>query len=132
MEINHYWGNDLQVGPTGDLALVDTTSWGQQRVLRRLLTNPAQPIPGNPDQLAADYIWHPDYGAGLPGRVGGVVNLVKIKALIRTQILLEAAVAKQPEPVITVRAISGGVSVYIRYTDAVTQLPVVLGFDVNI
>ena len=52
-DISHQWGSDLSIGPTGDFALVSGAILGQQRVLRRLLTNPG------------DYIWHPDYGAGL-------------------------------------------------------------------
>ena len=52
------WGGDLGAGNTGDIALASGTILGQQRILRRLLTNPG------------DYIWHTEYGAGLAQFVG--------------------------------------------------------------
>ncbi len=83
---------------------------GQQRVLRRLLTNPG------------DYIWQLDYGAGLARFIGQPANPLQIKAVIRSQIFKEAAVARQPEPVIDVQISPGGaagtVYVYVRYVDA--------------
>ena len=53
-DFDQLWGDDLTLTATGQVALVDGTPKGEQRVLRRLLTNPG------------DYIWHPEYGAGLP------------------------------------------------------------------
>jgi hypothetical protein len=131
MDIFHYWGNDLTLGPTGDLAPVDSTQWGQQRILRRLITNPATHLFGNPGDLSADYIWHPDFGAGLPEAVGTPLDVGLLSGLIRSQIMLEAAVAKTPDPVVTVTPIAGGVAVYIKYADAVSGAPVVLSFDIN-
>lgn len=121
-DINHYWGGDLAVGPTGDLALANSTLRGQQRVLRRLLTNPG------------DYFFHPDYGAGLPQYVGQPLDVGKIVALIRSQILLEDSVAKTPAPQITVQQLSTdltGLSVTIAYNDALSQQPTVLSFNVT-
>ncbi len=118
-DLFHYVGSDLAASATGDLQPVDGTTLGQQRILRRLLTNPG------------DYIWHLDYGAGLPARVGDVLDAAKIRALIRGQILLEAAVAKVPEPVIDVQQIAGGISVTIQYNDADTQTPQNLSFSVS-
>ena len=45
LDISHYWGEDLGIGPTGDLGLAAGSPQVQQRILRRLLTNPG------------DYIW---------------------------------------------------------------------------
>lgn len=118
-DLNHYIGSDLTVSPTGDLQRVDGSLMGQQRVLRRLLTNPG------------DYMFHPTYGAGLGALVGTVVDVAKIKALIRGQILLERAVSRVPEPDITVSPISNGVSVSIKYTDAASKTAQVLSFNVN-
>jgi hypothetical protein len=67
----------------------------------------------------------------LPKRVGDVANIPEITALIRGQIALEATVAKSPMPVINVRAITNGIAVAIRYTDAQTLEPVFLSFDVS-
>ncbi|PUA19573.1 phage tail protein [Glaciimonas sp. PCH181] len=130
-DLNHYIGGDLSLSATGDFLKVDGTIQGQQRVLRRLLTNPATLDSNGNVIVPADYIFHPAYGAGLPRMVGDTLNIPKIRALIRGQIFLEACVSKNPEPIITVTAIQGGVSVYIHYNDAITGKPVALAFDVN-
>lgn len=119
-ELVHLWGNDLAVGPTGDLALVSGTPRGQQRVLRRLLTNPG------------DDIWHTDYGAGLARFIGQPAAELAIRAVIRSQIFKEAAVARTPEPVIDVQsAPNGAVYVHIRYVDADTGETQILDFPVT-
>lgn len=113
------WSSDLVASPTGDVQAVDGSNLGVQRILRRLMTNPG------------DYIWHLNYGAGLPRLVGETLDLPTITELIRSQIYLEAAVARQPEPVITVRAIPNGIAVSIQYTDAQTGKQTLLSFDVS-
>lgn len=118
-DLYHYIGSDLLVSATGDLQQTNPTQRGQQRILRRLLTNPD------------DYIFHPDYGAGLPQQVGQVTDIAKITALIRGQILLEDAVAKTPAPTIIVKPIPSGISVSIRYQDATTGQPSSLSFNVS-
>lgn len=119
-EIWHQFGNDLAVGPTGDLLPVDGALLGQQRVLRRLLTNPG------------DYIWAPGYGAGLGQFVGQPASGPRIAAVVRSQMLLEVAVARSPEPVIEVDADNAGtVYVHVRYADATTGATQVLRFDVS-
>jgi phage baseplate assembly protein W len=119
-DIYHYWGGDIAVAADGDFSIADATTTGQQRVLRRLLTNPGE------------YLWHPDYGAGVRKLLGGPLDLARVRGAIRSQILLEAAVAKSPEPVITVQEIVGGVSVFIQYQDAATSEPSVLSLDVTV
>jgi phage baseplate assembly protein W len=122
-DIAHQWGSDLVTSPTGDLATVSGPVLGQQRVLRRLLTNPG------------DYIWQLDYGAGLARFIGQPVNILQISAVVRSQIFKEAAVARQPEPVIDVQTSPGGaadtVYVYIRYVDAESSQTQVLSFSVS-
>ncbi|WP_419757349.1 hypothetical protein [Acidisoma sp.] len=105
-DINHTFGGDLAVGASGDLAAVSGSTLGQQRVLRRLLTNPS------------DYIWQLTYGAGLPSMIGMPVDAAAIAGLIRSQIFLEGAVAQTPTPLIDVQAQSNIVSLQITYTDA--------------
>jgi hypothetical protein len=130
-DLNHYVGGDLVLSDTGDLALVTGTVMGQQRVLRRLLTNPAeQDVAGNVTSTG-DYLWHQDYGAGAGKLVGQNANVAEVTALVRGQMLLEAAVAHIPEPVISVAPIDQGVGVNVQYTDAASGTPQFLSFDVN-
>lgn len=103
------WSGDLSTSATGDLVIVGGPAMGTERVLRRLMTNPG------------DYIWNPDYGAGLAQFVGKPADPAGIEALIRSQMRLESAVAQVPEPVITVQSDRGGsLYVQIRYADADT------------
>jgi hypothetical protein len=118
-DLSHYWGSDLSLSVVGDLAPASGTLRGQQRVLRRLLTNPG------------DYIWHPTYGAGLPSKVGSNANINEITALIRGQILLEDVVAATPAPQITVTTIDSALAVQITYTDAPSGQAVTLSFDLS-
>ncbi len=105
----HEWGSDLSVGPKGDLAIADGQTSGQQRILRRLLTNPG------------DYIWHLDYGGGLGAFVGQSTATSQIASVARTQMFLEQAVERTPEPQIIVDTlgVAGGGSIFvqIQYTD---------------
>ncbi|MGC1411086.1 MAG: hypothetical protein WA864_19355 [Acetobacteraceae bacterium] len=122
-DLSHQWGSDLAIGATGDISTADGSSLGQQRVLRRLLTNPG------------DYIWQLDYGAGLARFVGQPANTLQIRAVIRSQIFKEAAVARLPEPLIDVQATPGGASgtvyVYVRYVDAENSQTQVLTLSIS-
>jgi len=113
------FGGDLSLGPTGDLALADGTLLTQQRVLRRLLTNPG------------GYIWQLPYGAGLVQFVGQTAAPLAIRAVAQSQILQEAAVANSPPPSIAAQAESDGtVTLSIVYTDALAQETSTLSFSV--
>ncbi len=122
-DISHQWGSDLTIGSTGDLAAVAGANLGQQRMLRRLLTNPG------------DYIWQLDYGAGLARFIGQPANALQIRAVVRSQIFKEAAVARIPEPVIDVSfspaGATGTVYVHIRYVDAESGQTQLLSFSVS-
>lgn len=111
-DLFHQFGSDLVIAPTGDLATVSADALGQQRVLRRLLTNPG------------DYIWNLDYGAGLAGFIGEPGNVLRIRAVIRSQIFKETAVVRSPEPTIDVQLAPDGsaTTVYasVAYVDAAT------------
>ena len=67
--------------------------------------------------------------------IGQPVNPLQISAVVRSQIFKEAAVARQPEPVIDVQISPGGaagtVYVYIRYVDAESSQTQVLTFSVT-
>lgn len=119
IDVAHEWGADVQLSATGDLAQVKTSKRSAQRVYRRLMTNPGE------------YLWHPTYGAGLPARVGSLVNVPEITALIRGQMLLEASVSPSPPPAVTVTPITNGVSVAVTYTVLPDRQPVSLSFNVE-
>jgi hypothetical protein len=129
-DLYQYFGNDIGASATGDLQPVAGIERGQQRILRRLLTNPREVMPDG-TILPPDYMFHPEYGAGLPRMVGDTLDLAKIRARIRGQVLLEDSVARTPEPEVIVKPIQGGVSCTIRYVDAVAKAPAVLSFNVN-
>ena len=121
-DIYHYFGSDIAANINGDLQTASDVTRTQQRILRRLLTAPGS------------YIWHVEYGAGLPFYVGEVLstaNYQKITGIIKTQIQLEQSVARSPAPVVTLQAISEGLYCSIKYTEAATQTPQFLTFTVT-
>jgi hypothetical protein len=118
-DANHTFGSDLVLGANGDLSTVTGVLMGQQRILRRLLTNPG------------DYLWEPTYGGGLGQLIGQNVNPAQIVAVIQAQLGLEAGIAQSPPPVITVQPITNGMYVEIDYTSTVTNLPTTLAFSVT-
>jgi hypothetical protein len=109
---------------------VDGTIKGQQRIIRRLMTNPATT---NPDGTTnpGDYLWHQDYGAGLPAKIGQPFNETSLRSLILAQMMMEDSVAKTPEPQVSVSEIPGGISVSILYNDAATSKQQFLSFNVT-
>lgn len=111
-DLNTTFGGDLTMAPHGDLAISTGSALGQQRVLRRLLTN------------AGDYIWQLTYGAGLPAMIGTPVQASGIAGLVKSQIFLESTVARSPAPSVSIEADGSIVSLSISYsnaTDASTQ-----------
>jgi hypothetical protein len=115
-----WWDQDLTILPTGDLLTCDGTIEGEQRVLRRLLTPPQS------------YIWHPEYGAGLPSYVGQPEQADAIGSLILAQMLIEDVVSQDPLPKVTITPITDGLQTDIRYVDANTGQLVTSGFNVNV
>lgn len=122
-DLSHYFGSDVASSNVGGLQAIGGTVLGQQRVLRRLLTNPG------------DYIFHPTYGAGVQQWIGRAGGFAKLRAVIRGQMQMEGAVAPSPEPVVQVSAIAGsaggGFAVMIAYNDAQTGRPATLSFNVS-
>lgn len=111
MDISHLSGTDLALSSTGGLSTVSGPEEGQQRVLRRLMTN------------AASYFWHLEYGAGLPAYLGKPAYRSRIEGVIRRQMNLEKAVSQTPVPIVNVTMdVTGVVTANIRYVDAITDL----------
>lgn len=118
-DLDHYMGGDVGIGATADVNVTSALTASNQRVLRRLLTNPG------------DYMWHPTYGAGLPAEVGKLADERRIKGTIQSQLFLESVVLRTPPPVITVVMQTTTVSVRIQYADAQTGQVSTLAFDIN-
>jgi phage baseplate assembly protein W len=116
LDINHNMGGDVLVTSLGDLAPAAGLVRRQQRILRRLLTNPG------------DYLWQPEYGAGLRRFMGSTANTTQIVGVIKTQLALEGGVSNA---VVSVQALLDGLSVSINYTDTENNQPTVLSFEVN-
>lgn len=105
-DLSHTMGGDLALSASGDLLTASGAEATRQRVLRRLLTNPG------------GYLWHAEYGAGLPGMVGQPANAARIAAVIRRQMQLEPGVGVAPTPSVDVVAQAGGtVTATVRYAD---------------
>jgi hypothetical protein len=116
-DIFHEWGCDLMAGSGGDLALSTGSATINQRVCRRLLTNPG------------DYLWNLDYGGGLAQFVGAPARPADINAIVTTQLALETAVPTVPTPQITASVVdpaNGYVVATITYVDPYTKAPVQL------
>ena len=108
-DLAHNIGADLSLSAGGDLATSTGTQAGQERVLRRLLTN------------SGDYLWSLDYGAGLPSMIGQPAAPTRIAAIARAQMMQEAAVSRSPAPSADVTSDNAGtVMLHIRYADAAT------------
>ena len=118
-EAAHYFGGDLALSATGDLLPADGIEESKQRILRRLLTNPG------------DYLWHPDYGAGLPSYIGRPLDAAALSSLIKSQMYAEGGVSQDPEPLIALQPIPNGISVRIGYTALPSGQPAYLNFDVT-
>jgi phage baseplate assembly protein W len=118
-DLNLWVGGDLSASATGDLATAAADLRTNQRIVRRLVTP------------KGSYIFHPEYGAGLPQMIGDTVDIRAITGEIRAQIRMEEGVAQTPEPRIDVKPIQDGVSVGIFYTSSATRRPVSLQFNVN-
>ena len=105
----HYFGSDFSLSATGDLLVVAGQTETTQRIIRRLMT------------AIKGYIWNLSFGAALPAQIGSPTNLMAVQNAIRAQIFQEPAVAKAPEPVITLTSNPNGTfTAAITYTDAVS------------
>jgi hypothetical protein len=105
------WNGDFKVSASGGLRMVDGDELTRQRLMRRLCT------------AVQGYIWHKDYGAGLPQKIGSVYSPSAIEAVVRKQVNFEATVAPSPPPRVKVSSARdelGLIPIDISYTDAVT------------
>jgi hypothetical protein len=115
----HQYNGDLLASANGDLLTVDSLLESEQRVLRRLMTNPT------------DYIWHPEYGAGLPAKIGDPFDVATIESIVQSQMFLEDSVVRTPPPDVEVASFPNGMYVDISYTEADSDQDAVVSFPVT-
>jgi hypothetical protein len=120
-DVSHFWGQDLTLTSTGDLLLASGLQRSQQRILRRLNTNPNS------------YVGQRTYGGGLPQFIGSVASPRQISAVVTSQLKLEDSVAPTPPPVVstTQTANLGALDVNIGYTDQPSNAPTTLAFTLG-
>ncbi len=117
-DAQHWFGEDLSVSGTGDIALSDGIDLSNERIVRRLMTN------------LTEYIWHTEYGASVPKRVGDTLDLSLVESIIRSQIFDEESVSKDHDITIKVQPVLNGVFCQIDYIEALTGRQASLNFDV--
>ena len=109
------WHDDFQVDSSGDLLVVDGDDEVRQRLERRLFS------------ASQSYIFHPEYGAGLPQKVGSTLSVAQIKSIVASQLALEASVAPNPPAQLSVSSHPNQpdlVNIAIQYWNAQTGVSV--------
>lgn len=110
-DVSLEWQSDFQPDSTGDLLVVDGDIEVRQRLERRLFT------------AVNGYVWHKEYGAGLPQKIGSPFTIPQIRSIVTSQLALEASVAPSPPAQLTVVASPNdpaSVIISILYWDAVS------------
>ena len=111
------WNDDFVADASGDLLMASGVDLANQSIVRRVMT------------AVQGYVFHPEYGAGLPQKIGGVYQPSTIKAIVQSQVALDANVDQSKAVVVDVAALDGGVNVVtISYTAASTSEAAVLSF----
>jgi phage baseplate assembly protein W len=112
----HWFGLDIQFAASGDDASASGILEINQRIVRELMTAPGE------------YIWQPDYGAGLGRYIGQALSTEKyteLTALITSIVLKQPDVQKLPAPTISFQSDAAGLlSTQIIYVYAPTGQPV--------
>lgn len=108
--LSHVVGGDLVLASNATIATVSDAEETKQKILRRLCTNPG------------GYIWHTDYGAGLPAMVGMAMDAGTIQSVVQQQMTQESGVDQtQPVTVSVTSTPAGLFRCDISYTDSQTQ-----------
>lgn len=120
VEIDLDWNGDFQLQANGDLLLAldlqNNATATTQRIQRLLYTNPRMLNANSIGYASAgDDVFHPDYGVGLPSRVGGMFPggatrtqaqispfLNKIKSMAMNGLAADPSIAQNPSPTISV------------------------------
>jgi hypothetical protein len=114
------WHSDFQADATGDLLMVEGDVEVRQKLERRLFT------------AVQGYVWHPEYGAGLPQKIGSTLGVEQIRSIVASQLGMEASVAPFPPAQLKVEASKNDpslIGISIQYFDAATGIAV--GFTIT-
>ncbi|MDN8027906.1 phage tail protein [Burkholderia multivorans] len=130
-DLYHYWGGDLVVSPSGDLAVANDSDTTTQQILRALMTNPALSDAAGNAIASADYSDHPTFGAGLPRKIGSTISIPAVRAIVRSVVYSFHSVCRSPAPTIDVQPFNDGATINIQYVNAVTGETDTLYFDIN-
>lgn len=118
MDIYHYFSGDTSSDGVGGLLSADGVTESQQRIIRRVLTNPG------------DYIYDPSYGIGAGVYVGATTaELGGLKSRISNQILQEPSVSPSPAPEVTLKSDLGVLYISIKYMDVPSNTTQLLLFN---
>lgn len=114
----------LQLGPDGDLLMVDGDSELRQRVSRRVLTNNRQVVDsGTP--LPSDYIFDNNFGTGARRWIGSAQSSAKLETLrqqIRDGVMGEEGISPSPPPDVSLQPGANNVLfVSVTFTSAASQ-----------
>lgn len=120
-DISWQYGEDIQTTIQGDFQPVGGIAQTNQRVAKRLLTNPGA------------VLHHPDYGVGLPKWIGSALSEQRYRSLeadIRQALGLEASVAKTPRPTINFQLSTDQslIGISITYYNVVEQKTAIIEF----
>lgn len=119
-------GGDLQVSPSGGLAIAEGDVLSRQRVIRRLCSlNFIRSLDGT--VLCGDYLEDQDYGTVLGRFIGaapGQPDIDGMETNVRRALAAEHSVAQTQPPIIVFALYNNGVLITISYTSAYTGKPV--------
>lgn len=119
-------GGDLQVSPSGGIAIAEGDVLSRQRVIRRLCSL-VRVVEPDGSVLDGDYLEDLKYGTELGRFVGsspGQPDIDGMEAQARAALKSEDSVAKTQPATITFKLYSDGVRMLINYTSAYTGKPV--------
>ena len=78
------WDEDFQIDASGDLLTVTGDDEVRQLLERRLFT------------AIEGYVWHPEYGAGLPQKIGSVFSREQIQSIVNSQVASRSNCCTKP------------------------------------
>lgn len=126
------YGQDFVVNPKGGLQTAVGWDEIRQSVIRFLLTC-RQQLEASGITVYADYIWHPDYGLGLPAFVGELLSdkaKSEIERLCKAAVAANPAITKHPKAKVLINQEQHNLQIFIL-ANAVDLPPGVIAIDLS-